>query len=71
MESPVTSRNVRGDLDDLMDDEDWALIFDNTGKLKGIFIPNGKDGDMVPEPILNLLTFFDIDLLNSEDTTVH
>ena len=71
MESPVTSREIRGDLNDLMDDDDWALIFDNNGKLKGIFIPDGKDEDMVPTAILDLLTLFDIDLEELKDATLH
>ena len=33
---------VTGKLDELMEDDDWALIFGADGRLKGIFIPPGK-----------------------------
>ena len=33
---------------------DWGLIIDSKGRLKGLFIPEGSDEDDVPESIINL-----------------
>lgn len=35
--------------------DDWALIFDGRGRIKGIFVPDGKDEEDAPEDLLNLL----------------
>jgi len=37
-----------------LEDDDWGLIVSNTGELKGLFIPDGKDEDDVPEAIVKL-----------------
>lgn len=71
MESPVSTNELKGSLDDIMDEEDWALIFDQSGRLKGIFIPEGKKEDDVPLPIVELLKLFDTSLDDAEDATIH
>ena len=37
-----------------LDDNDWGLIIDSKGRLKGLFIPEGADEDDVPENIIQL-----------------
>ena len=37
-----------------LDDDDWGLIIDKNGRLKGLFIPNGSDEDEVPDSIIQL-----------------
>jgi hypothetical protein len=34
--------------------DDWGLIIDKNGQLKGLFIPDGSDENDVPESIINL-----------------
>jgi len=53
---------VTGKLDELMEDDDWALIFGADGRLKGIFIPPGKDEEQVPESLLGVLQAAGIDI---------
>ena len=35
-------------------ENDWGLIIDSKGRLKGLFIPEGSNEDDVPESIINL-----------------
>lgn len=37
-----------------LDDNDWGLIIDENGRLKGLFIPEGSGEDDVPESIIQL-----------------
>jgi len=49
-------------LDDQIDDEDWAIIIGKDGNLKGLFIPEGKDEDEVPQSIVEIMAeFFGVD----------
>ena len=51
---------------DQMNEDDWALIIGNDGNLKGMFIPDGKDEDEVPESIVYIMeNYYGIDF--SED----
>ena len=44
-------------------EEDWGLIFDSEGGLKGIYIPKGKEDDTVPESIVEICEkYFGVDL---------
>jgi hypothetical protein len=44
-------------------EEDWGLIFDSEGGLKGIYIPKGKEDDIVPESIVEICEkYFGVDL---------
>jgi len=44
-------------------EDDWAIIIDNDGNLKGLFIPEGKDEDLVPESIVYIMEkYFGLDL---------
>ena len=40
--------------EEALEDDDWGLIIDKTGKLKGLFIPDGADEDDVPDAIIQL-----------------
>jgi hypothetical protein len=53
---------VKGRLDELMEDNDWALIFGDDGHVKGIFIPQGKQESDVPIEMENLLRVMGINL---------
>ena len=37
-----------------LDNDDWGLIIDKEGRLKGLFIPEGSTEDDVPESIIQL-----------------
>lgn len=37
-----------------MEDDDYGLIISKTGELKGLFIPEGEDEYLIPEPIAKL-----------------
>ena len=62
---------VTGELVDLMENDDWALIFGSDGKIKGIFIPQGSEDDEVPITISNLLEAAGIDLYDEEKPVYH
>ena len=53
---------VKVKLDELMEDNDWALIFVEDGHVKGIFIPEGKVESDVPVEMENLLRVMGINL---------
>ena len=60
-------------MDDALEDDDWGLIINATGVLKGIYIPKGSEDEEVPEAIIGICeTFFGVDW-DEEDTfrTVH
>ena len=63
--------------EEALEDDDWGLIVDKTGKLKGLFIPDGADEDDVPEEIIQLcIRYFGIDPEefysdDNENPTVH
>jgi hypothetical protein len=49
-------------LEEQLGDEDWAIIIGDDGNLKGLFIPEGKDEDLVPESIVTIMAeYFGID----------
>ena len=55
-------------LEEQMDDEDWALIISPSGELKGLFIPEGKDEDLVPDSIVHICAkYFGIDLTDDDE----
>ena len=41
--------------DDALDDDDFGLIVSSKGELKGIWMPEGKDEEEVPEGITDML----------------
>ena len=58
-----------GHFDDLLGEEDWAIIIDKDGDLKGVFIPQGKDEDMVPDSIVDIMSdYFGVDFHDDEQT---
>ena len=45
-----------------LEDDEWGLIIDSKGNLKGLFIPDGANEDNVPDSIIQLCCKqFDID----------
>ena len=37
-----------------LEHDDWGLIIDKNGRLKGLFIPDGSNEDDVPESIIQV-----------------
>ncbi len=49
--------------EDAMGEEDWGLIFDKDGKLKGMFIPRELADSPIPQSLLHICEeFFGVDL---------
>jgi hypothetical protein len=64
------SKVVEGDLDKVMEDDDWAIIFDKDGVVRGLFIPDAiPEGTKVPASILAILEEAGVDT-TVEDTPV-
>ena len=38
-----------------LDDDDYGIILDREGKLKGIWIPQGNEDEPIPDGIVNFL----------------
>jgi hypothetical protein len=58
----------KNSLYDEIDDGDWALIIGSDGNLKGMFIPEGKDEDEVPESIVYIMeNYYGIDFSDDEE----
>lgn len=57
--------------EDFLTDDDYGFIVDSkTGKLKGLWVPDGHDDTLVPESIVKICKeYFDIDP-NQEDDEV-
>ena len=66
---PKSKLPLTGALDQFMDDEDWAIIFDRYGRVKGLYIPEtASDNDEdVPEEIIEILERAGIDLEDDDD----
>ena len=60
-----------GELSELMGEDDWALIFGSNGKIKGIFIPEGKEEDDVPSEVLVMLESAGINLYEPDEEIVY
>ena len=60
---------ILGSLDQFMEDEDWAIIFDRNGRVKGLYIPEtaSENDEDVPEQIVEILERAGIDLEVEED----
>lgn len=57
--------------DESLEDDDWGLIIGKDGSLKGLFVPDGEDEDLVPEVIVKLCKeYWGIDV-TSEGETLH
>ena len=52
---------VEGTLDDLMEDDDWAIIVDKSGSPKGVFIPENATEEDCPLYIIKMLKDAGID----------
>ena len=57
-------------LNEQLDKDDWAIIIGKDGNLKGLFIPDGKDEDEVPESIVYIMAdYFGVDFDEEEEET--
>lgn len=55
-----------------LEDDDWGLIISSEGKLKGLFIPDGKEEDQVPTEIVAMCkNYFGIDVKEEPAETIH
>ena len=59
--------------DDAIEETDYGLIICGvTGKLKGIWIPEGKDEVPVPDTVANLcIEYFGVDPNTEEEVIIH
>ena len=59
--------------EDALEDDDWGLIISSSGELKGLFIPEGKEEEDVPESIVNMcVRVFGIDVTQDyQQSTLH
>jgi hypothetical protein len=59
--------------EDALEDDDWGLIISSSGELKGLFIPDGKEEEDVPESIVNMcVRVFGIDVTQDyQQSTLH
>jgi hypothetical protein len=52
-------------------DNDWAIIIGKDGNLKGLFIPDGMDEDLVPDSIVAIMEeYFGVDFDEEIEDTV-
>jgi len=57
-------------LEEQLGDEDWALIIGKDGNLKGLFMPEGADEDLVPESIVYIMEhYYGIDFNEEEESS--
>ena len=61
------------EFEDALEDDDWGLIISASGELKGLFIPEGKEEEDVPQSIVEMCTrIFGIDVTqNYQENTLH
>lgn len=58
-------------LEEQIGEDDWAIIIGNDGNLKGIFIPQGMDEELVPESIVQIMAqYFGVDFEEEIDEAV-
>ena len=51
------------EITEAMEDDDWALIIGANGDLKGLFIPRGKEEEVVPNSIVDICEqYFGVDV---------
>jgi len=56
--------------EDALEDDDWGLIIGKNGELKGMFIPEGQDEELVPEIIIKIcMDYFGVD--PTKEVTLH
>ena len=70
-ENNVTDLSKTIEFEDALEEDDWGLIISSEGKLKGLFIPEGKDEELVPQSIVYICEkYFGIDV-TEESETIH
>ena len=61
-------------LENMLDDDDYAVIIGSDGTLKGIYIPdNIEDEDFIPDPVVQLInTALGFDISDEDNyPTIH
>ena len=49
-------------IEDVLDTDDWGLIINKNGDLKGLYVPKGQEDDEVPQAIMTLCEkYFGVD----------
>jgi len=62
---------VTGELSELMEDDDWALIFSADGQVKGVYIPRGKQETDVPREVEQVLIAAGINIYTGQDIVLN
>lgn len=66
----MTNKENALKFEDSLDQDDWGLIIGSDGSLKGLFIPDGREDEEVPEVIIQIcLDVFGVD--PTEEVTLH
>ena len=70
---PMSNEREYVEFADALEDDDWGLIIGGDGNLKGLFIPEGKEDDLVPESIVYICEkYFGVDLSQDDQpNTLH
>jgi len=66
------SNNEVKTLEAQLGEDDWAIIIGSDGNLKGLFIPDGMDEELVPESIVYIMEkYFGVDFDEEETSDGH
>ncbi len=66
------SNRTKVEFENALANDDYGLIISKDGRLKGIWIPDGEDEDIMPEAIARLCKeYFNLDPNMETETTVH
>jgi hypothetical protein len=66
----MMSNRVKVEFENALANDDYGLIISKDGIIKGIWIPDGEDQDVIPESIANLcIKYFHFDP-NDKDVSI-
>ena len=58
-------------LEEQLGEDDWALIIGKNGNLRGVFIPEGANEELVPYSIVHIMAdYFGVDFEEEMEDTV-
>lgn len=60
------------DINDIMDDDDYAIVIKSSGELKALFIPEtASDTDIIPDTIVEMMmSVFGFDPRDEDDSII-
>ena len=64
-------------IEEVLDTDDWGLIINKNGDLKGLYVPKGQEDDEVPQAIATLCEKYfgvdwdDEDVFTDQQNTLH